>query len=104
MADCQALSASLADTAPSSANAFSPPASLFSSVSAPCEEHHELRRRKSVMRVLRLRNGGGLDHLRLEDMPDPGEPGPGEIRVRIKAVSLNFHDLDVVSGRRLMSD
>jgi NADPH:quinone reductase-like Zn-dependent oxidoreductase len=54
------------------------------------------------MRVLRMRRGGGLDNLRLEDTPDPGAPGPGQIRVRIEASSLNFHDLGVVSGRRPM--
>ncbi|WP_246045581.1 alcohol dehydrogenase catalytic domain-containing protein [Rubellimicrobium roseum] len=56
------------------------------------------------MKVLRLRNGGGLDNLRLEEMADPGLPGPGEIRVRIEASSLNFHDLGVVSGRRPVPD
>ena len=56
------------------------------------------------MRVLKLRNGGGLDNLQVEEMPDPGAPGPGEIRVRIEASSLNFHDLGVVSGRRPMPD
>ncbi|TNC51911.1 NAD(P)-dependent alcohol dehydrogenase [Rubellimicrobium rubrum] len=51
------------------------------------------------MRVLRMRDGGGLDNLRMEEMADPGAPGPGEIRVRVRASSLNFHDLGVVSGR-----
>src|SRR3712207_7647686 len=50
-------------------------------------------------RVLRLRNGGGLGNLRIEEMDDPGAPGPGEIRVRLRASSLNFHDLGAVSGR-----
>jgi NADPH:quinone reductase-like Zn-dependent oxidoreductase len=39
-----------------------------------------------------------LDTLTLSDMPDPAAPGPGEITVAIKASSLNFHDLAVVSG------
>ncbi len=56
------------------------------------------------MKVLKLRNGGGLDNLQVEEAPDPGAPGPGEIRVRIEASSLNFHDLGVVSGRRPMPD
>ena len=56
------------------------------------------------MKVLRLRNGGGLDNLRLEEMAEPGGPGPGEIRVRIRASSLNFHDLGVVSGRMPVED
>jgi len=40
----------------------------------------------------------GLDGLRLVDMDDPGTPGPSEVRVRIHASSLNFHDLAVVMG------
>jgi NADPH:quinone reductase-like Zn-dependent oxidoreductase len=40
----------------------------------------------------------------MEEMPDPGRPGPGQIRVRIEASSLNFHDLGVVLGRRPMPD
>jgi NADPH:quinone reductase-like Zn-dependent oxidoreductase len=56
------------------------------------------------MRTLRLRGSGGLDSLTIEDMQDPGEPGPGEIRVRIHASSLNFHDLGVVSGRMPVAD
>ncbi len=56
------------------------------------------------MKVLRLRSGGGLGNLRVEDKDDPGAPGPGQIRVRIEASSLNFHDLGVVSGGRAMPD
>lgn len=52
------------------------------------------------MRVLRLRDGGGLDNLRLERMDDPGDPGPGEVRLRVEASSLNFHDLGVALGGR----
>jgi NADPH:quinone reductase-like Zn-dependent oxidoreductase len=36
-----------------------------------------------------------LDGLQLVDLPDPGAPGPGEIRVRVHASSLNFHDYAV---------
>src|SRR4051812_7268782 len=36
-----------------------------------------------------------LDGLALVDLSDPGAPGPGEIRVRIRASSLNFHDYAV---------
>ena len=37
--------------------------------------------------------------MRLMDLPDPGEPGLGEIRVRLHASSLNYHDLGVVTGK-----
>ena len=51
------------------------------------------------MKGIALRAPGGLDHLHLVDMPDPGAPGAGEIRVRLHASSLNYHDYGVVSGR-----
>ncbi len=51
------------------------------------------------MKAIQLSNPGGLDKLALVNLPDPGAPGPGQIRVRIHASSLNFHDLGVVLGR-----
>lgn len=63
------------------------------------------------MKAIRLAAPGGLDCLKLTDMPDPGAPGPEQIRVRIQASSLNYHDYGVVStpgraaeGRIPMSD
>ncbi|MDH2327048.1 NAD(P)-dependent alcohol dehydrogenase [Cereibacter sp. SYSU M97828] len=63
------------------------------------------------MRQITIAAPGGLDRLRLSDAADPGAPGRGEIRVRIKANSLNYHDYLVVSregnapdGRIPMSD
>ncbi len=56
------------------------------------------------MKVLRLAKPGGLDRLTLRDEPDPGAPGAGEVRVRVHASSLNFHDLGVVSGRAGAAD
>lgn len=50
------------------------------------------------MKVVTLRSPGGLDKLELVERAAPGEPGPGEIRVRIHASSLNFHDYGVVAG------
>ncbi|GAA5233012.1 NAD(P)-dependent alcohol dehydrogenase [Verticiella sediminum] len=44
------------------------------------------------MKTMLLRAPGGLDNLHLVDQADPGQPGPGEIRVRVHATSLNFHD------------
>jgi len=51
------------------------------------------------MKGITLRSPGGLEHLNRAELPDPGTPSPGEVRVRIHASSLNFHDLGVVSGR-----
>ncbi len=51
-----------------------------------------------MMRAVRLRAPASLDNLTLADLADPGQPGPGEIRVRLAASSLNFHDYAVVAG------
>ncbi len=56
------------------------------------------------MKAIRLRKPGGLDHLEYVDIPDPGAPAPGEIRVRLHASSLNYHDLGVVVGPRPVED
>lgn len=56
------------------------------------------------MKAIQLRAPGGLDRLEIVDLPDPGTPGPGQIRVRIHASSLNYHDLGVVSGHMPSAD
>jgi NADPH:quinone reductase-like Zn-dependent oxidoreductase len=40
----------------------------------------------------------GLDNLALVELPDP-EPGPHEVLVRLRAVSLNFRDQLMVAGK-----
>lgn len=50
------------------------------------------------MKAVIVPSPGGLERLELTDRAEPGSPGPGEIRVRIRASSLNFHDYGVVSG------
>lgn len=49
------------------------------------------------MQQLSVAAPGGLDRLALHDVSEPGAPGPGEIRVRVRASSLNYHDYLVVS-------
>ena len=63
------------------------------------------------MKAIRLRSPGGLDNLQSVDMDDPKDPAAGEIRVRLHASSLNYHDYGVASrpgwqadGRIPMSD
>lgn len=51
-----------------------------------------------MMRSVRLRAPASLDNLIATDLSDPGQPGPGEIRVRLSASSLNYHDYAVVAG------
>ena len=56
------------------------------------------------MKAMVLKAPIGLDHLTLEDRPDPGAPGAGEIRVALHGSSLNFHDLGVATGRMPTAD
>jgi len=49
------------------------------------------------MKVAALKKPGGLDNIAIEDRAEPGV-GPGEVLVRCRASSLNFHDYAVVSG------
>jgi NADPH:quinone reductase-like Zn-dependent oxidoreductase len=50
------------------------------------------------MKNINLSSPGGLEHLKLNNSAEPGAPGPGQIRVRIHACSLNYHDYAVVVG------
>jgi NADPH:quinone reductase-like Zn-dependent oxidoreductase len=56
--------------------------------------------RSAVQRVKAFRTPGGpsIDDLTFDDV-DVLPPGPGQVAVTIKAVSLNFRDLAVVTGR-----
>lgn len=56
------------------------------------------------MKAVKIAAPGGFDKLNLVDINDPGQPGPGEIRVRLHATSLNFHDLIVCSGQSKPAD
>lgn len=49
------------------------------------------------MKAIRVRAPGGLERLEQADIADPGQPGVGEIRVRLHASSLNFHDYQVAA-------
>src|ERR1700704_1345743 len=49
------------------------------------------------MRAYEIRDAFGVDALVLSDRPDP-EPGPGQVVVKTRAVSLNFRDLLLVKG------
>lgn len=50
------------------------------------------------MKAIKVRKPGGLDKLELVAVEDALAPGPGEIRVRLHATSLNFHDYSVAKG------
>ena len=49
------------------------------------------------MRALNVAAPWGLDAIQVVDRPDPA-PGPGEVLVRMRAVSLNYRDLLMVNG------
>ncbi len=49
------------------------------------------------MRTIQLQKPGGLDRLQVTDT-ERQAPGRGEIVVRVRASSLNFHDYAVVTG------
>ena len=62
------------------------------------------------MRVMTVAGSGGLEDLKIEERDEPS-PGPGEVLVRWRATSLNYHDylialggLPVPAGRIPMSD
>lgn len=51
------------------------------------------------MRQVTIRAPGGLENLVLADASEPPSPGAGEVRIRLRANSLNFHDYLVAAGR-----
>jgi NADPH:quinone reductase-like Zn-dependent oxidoreductase len=50
------------------------------------------------MRALCLTATGGPDHLAILDIPRPQRPGPGQVRIAVRAVALNHLDLWVADG------
>lgn len=55
------------------------------------------------MQAIQLEQPGGLENLAVAEV-EPRDPGPGEIRVRNHASSLNFHDYAVVTGMIAVDD
>jgi NADPH:quinone reductase-like Zn-dependent oxidoreductase len=49
------------------------------------------------MKAYRLHAFGGPDSLKCDEVPTP-EPGPGQVRLRLHAASLNFRDLMISKG------
>ncbi len=50
------------------------------------------------MKALRVHQLGGLEGVRVDEIPDP-MPGPGEVMIRVRATSLNYRDLLVLKGQ-----
>jgi NADPH:quinone reductase-like Zn-dependent oxidoreductase len=49
------------------------------------------------VKAFELQNGFGIDNLVIVDRPEP-LPGPGQVLIKLKGVSLNYRDLMVVTG------
>ena len=49
------------------------------------------------MRAARFHHHGGPEVLRVEEVPTP-EPGPGEVRIDVRAAALNHLDLWIRRG------
>jgi NADPH:quinone reductase-like Zn-dependent oxidoreductase len=49
------------------------------------------------MKTWRIAAGGGIEGLKLGDEASP-EPGPRQVKVRVRATSINFRDLAVLKG------
>jgi NADPH:quinone reductase-like Zn-dependent oxidoreductase len=64
-------------------------------MSAPHLANYKTARKAQAVRTT---GGASIDALVFDEVTVP-EPGPGEVLVAIKAVSLNFRDLAVVTGR-----
>jgi NADPH:quinone reductase-like Zn-dependent oxidoreductase len=94
----EALVAALAAaTAPAALVAAStaPAAAGAATVAASPSTQHEAG---SSMRKYQVGDQKGLDSLKLAEGPVP-EPGPGEVRIAVKASALNHRDLMVMAGR-----
>lgn len=50
------------------------------------------------MKAMKLSRPPGLDSLHVAEIDDPGAPAAGQIRVRLHANSLNYHDYAVATG------
>lgn len=50
------------------------------------------------MRAVKLRAPSNLGNIGVSEIADPGAPKAGEVRVRLHASSLNYHDYAVVTG------
>ncbi|KAA1421811.1 zinc-binding dehydrogenase [Nocardioides humilatus] len=44
------------------------------------------------MRAVVITRHGGLDVLKVQDRPDPGPPGPGQVAIDVRASGVNFAD------------
>lgn len=51
-----------------------------------------------TLKAYRIHEPRGVDGLAVDELPSP-EPGPGEVLIRVRAVSLNYRDLMILKGQ-----
>ncbi len=51
----------------------------------------------ATMRAMRVSQLGGIDRLTLGEVPVP-EPGPGQVRIAVRAAGVNFPDILMIAG------
>ena len=82
------------------AAALQPGRGAFAAASRDAVHTTQPSTKKANSNMLKYQVGDqkGLDSLQFTDGPVP-EPGPGEVRIAVKASALNHRDLMVMSGR-----
>ncbi len=50
------------------------------------------------MKAMVLSSPGGLDKIRLAEVNKAGAPGKNEVKVRMLASSLNYHNFGIAAG------
>lgn len=56
------------------------------------------------MKAVVLNKPGGFDNIAVVDIPAPAPPAAGELRVRLGASSINYHDLGIITGRSAIEE
>lgn len=51
------------------------------------------------MKVIKIGDPASFEKLSIVELADPGRPAAGEVRVAIRAISLNYRDIEIAAGR-----
>src|SRR5262249_20215638 len=74
-----------------------PRAAGNATASAPAPARGRISRAGSELKAHELHGRGGVDAMMLVEKPVPA-PGPGQVLVKLKAVTINYRDLLTVKG------
>src|ERR1700761_1966717 len=72
------------------------PARRLTDLASAAEGRPRQRKREIDMKAMVLEGGAGLDHLTLQQRPEP-KAGPGEVLGRLQAASINYRALATVT-------